>query len=47
MWSKIKAYLRKIKDRTKKALQAAVTQALEQITVFDILAWFREAKYGI
>jgi hypothetical protein len=39
--------LRKIKARTKKALEAAITIALEQITVWDIVAWFRENKYSI
>jgi transposase len=47
MWSKVKAYLRKVKARTKILLEVAVAEALNNITVSDILAWFAENGYGI
>jgi transposase len=47
MWSKIKAYLRKAKARTKLLLEAAIVKALNSITMSDILAWFAENGYGI
>jgi transposase len=46
MWSKIKAYLRKVKARTEDLLFAAVAAALDLVTTSDILAWFREHGYG-
>ena len=45
MWSKIKAYLRKVKARTKTLLEAAIAEALNSITIADILAWFAENGY--
>jgi transposase len=47
MWSKIKAYLRKTKARTKTLLEVAIAEALNSITISDILAWFAENGYGI
>ena len=47
MWSKIKAYLRKVKARTKESLETAIAEALDCITTSDILAWFVECGYGI
>jgi transposase len=46
MWSKIKAYLRKAKARTKKLLEKAMEAALNSITVADILGWFKENGCG-
>ena len=46
MWSKIKAYLRKVKARTKEALEAAMAKALDLITTTDIAGWFAECGYG-
>ena len=47
MWSKVKAYLRKVKARTKMLLEVAITEALSNITVSDIVAWFKENGYSI
>ena len=47
MWSKIKAYLRKIKARTKELLEDAIVEALDCITTADILGWFAECGYSI
>jgi len=47
MWSKLKAYLRKTKARTKELLEVAIADALKLITKSDIHAWFAENGYGI
>jgi transposase len=47
MWSKIKAYLRMAKARTKNMLEVAITEALNSITTSDIMGWFAENNYGI
>ena len=47
MWSKIKAYLRKMKARTKEALEEVLAEALDSITLSDIRAWFDEHGYSI
>ena len=47
LWSKMKAYLRKVKARTKTLLEVAIAEALNSITVSDILAWFAENGYRI
>jgi transposase len=47
MWSKIKAYLRKVKAKTKALLEVAIAQALKCITVSDIHAWFTKNGYSI
>ena len=46
MWSKVKAYLRKIKARSKEELEVALTKALEGITKTDIAAWFEKCGYS-
>ena len=45
LWSKVKAYLRKVKKRTVEALTAAIEQAMKQITPEDCKGWFRKAGY--
>jgi len=47
MWSKIKSYLRKAKARTNELLETAIVEALDRVTVTDILAWFAKDGYGI
>jgi transposase len=47
MWSKIKAYLRKVKARTKESLEKAIADALDCVTTSDILAWFVDCGYSI
>jgi transposase len=46
MWSKIKAYLRKVKARTKELLEVAIADALKLISVSDILGWFAKDGYS-
>jgi transposase len=46
MWSKIKAYLRKVKARTEADLIAAIGAALETITATDAANWFRHCGYS-
>lgn len=46
MWSKMKAYLRKVKARTKELLEDAIADALNLISVSDILGWFAEDGYS-
>ena len=46
MWSKMKAYLRKVKARTNELLETAIAEALGCITTSDILAWFAENGYS-
>jgi hypothetical protein len=46
MWSKVKAYLRKVKARTKELLEVAIADALNLISVSDILGWFVEDGYS-
>ena len=45
MWSKIKAYLRKAKARTPKALLRAIARALKTITAADAEGWFKHCGY--
>ncbi|NLX12396.1 MAG: IS630 family transposase, partial [Phycisphaerales bacterium] len=45
MWSKIKAYLRKVKARTPRALLHAITQALQAVTAEDAEWWFQHCGY--
>jgi transposase len=45
MWSKIKAYLRRVKARTKEALWQAIGAALRTVTASDALAWFEACGY--
>jgi transposase len=46
-WSKLKTILRRVGARTREALEAAITQALEQITAADALAWFTHCGYEV
>ena len=46
MWSKMKAHLRKVKARTKELLEIAIAEALEHITISDIMGWFNENGYS-
>ena len=46
MWSKMKAYLRKVKARTKESLETAIAEALNLVTSSDILGWFTESGYS-
>lgn len=46
MWSKVKAILRKLKARTETELIAAIADALEQVTTYDCLGWFKSCGYG-
>ncbi len=45
MWSKIKAYLRKVKARTKEALWQAIGDALKIVTASDAFGWFKSCGY--
>jgi len=45
MWSKIKAYLRKVEARTKETLLEAIAAALETVTASDALHWFASCGY--
>lgn len=45
MWSKIKAYLRKVKARTKETLWRAIGEALKTVTPDDALGWFESCGY--
>ena len=45
MWSKVKAFLRKTKARTEKALLQAITDALRSITPDDCAGWFKHCGY--
>ena len=46
MWSKMKAYLRKVKARTKESLKIAIAEALSLVTISDISGWFTENGYS-
>ena len=46
MWSKMKTYLRKLKARTKEALEQALVEALDSISRTDVLGWFEENGYS-
>lgn len=47
MWSKVKAYLRAAKARSKEALWKATARALDTVTSEDATAWFRHCGVGI
>jgi len=47
MWSKVKAFLRKVKARTQSELEKAIAEALETITISDCLNWFRHCGYQV
>ncbi len=46
-WSKIKAYLRGAKARTREALEEALTAALGLVTKADIRGWFKHCGYSL
>lgn len=46
MWSKVKAYLRKLKKRTVETLTEGIEEALKLITREDCVAWFDYAGYS-
>ena len=45
MWSKVKAILRKSKERTEETLIAAIEEAMNEITPEDCQGWFCKAGY--
>ena len=45
MWSKVKAYLRKVEARSRKALINAIGKALESVTAQDAAGWFAHCGY--
>lgn len=45
MWSKVKAYLKKVKARTQTELEKAIAEALTTVTISDCLNWFRHCGY--
>jgi transposase len=45
MWSKVKAYLRKVKARTIDALETAIAEALKTVTLADIANWVKHCGY--
>jgi len=47
MWSKVKAYLRKIKAREPETLCEAIGHALAQVTRTDIRNWFASCGYSL
>ena len=47
LWSKLKAFLRKVKARTLPALESAIPLAFDSITLSDIAAWFSFAGYSL
>ena len=47
LWSKIKAWLRKVGARTAEALDDAITVAFETITAEDAKGWFSHCGYCI
>jgi transposase len=46
MWSKIKAYLRKVKARNLKTLWRVIGDALNTVTAADALGWFKSCGYA-
>ena len=46
-WSKVKAYLRKLKARTAKELLPAIAMALDTITPDDCKGWIEHCGYGL
>jgi len=46
-WSKIKTFLRTAKARTRADLEAALKEALLQITQADVRAWFAHCGYPV
>jgi transposase len=46
MWSKVKAFLRKVKARSIPALLSALPTAFSAVAIQDILGWFRHGGYS-
>jgi transposase len=46
-WSKMKAFLKKVKVRTSEELFMAIGSALETLTKNDILGWIKHCGYGL
>ncbi len=46
MFSKVKAFLRRMKARTREALEEAITQALLEVTSHDAHGWFEHCGFG-
>jgi transposase len=46
MWSKLKAFLRKVEARTLPELQDAIAQALQSVTAKDAKNWFASCGYS-
>ena len=46
-WSKIKTYLRRVKARTREALDDALDAALDTITASDARGWFAHCGYAV
>ena len=44
LWSKLKAFIRKHKPRSREALDNVVAQALDSVSLNDILGWFSESE---
>jgi transposase len=46
MWSKVKAYLRKVEARCNESLLRAIGDALSKVTQKDATHWFAHCGYG-
>jgi hypothetical protein len=46
LWSKVKAFLKKVKERTFDNLAEALKKALEAVTLTDINNWFYHDGYA-
>ena len=44
LWSKVKAYLRRVAAQNKDAVCDALGEALEKVTTQDIIGWFQLAE---
>jgi transposase len=47
MWSKVKAYLRKVKARDSESLYKAIGRAMELVTKKDVRNWFAACGYSL
>lgn len=47
MWSKVKASMRKMKARTEKELNRAISESLKRVSADDSLGWFNSCGYGL
>ena len=47
MWSKIKASMRKMKARTEKDLNRAISKSLKLVSADDSVGWFESCGYGL